>query len=174
MIKNLITVAVLVILILCVGFFTSSETAYLSLPRLKLRNMIERGEKHSKLVARLKRNMDRLLTVVLVGTNFLNSLASAIATAFAIELLGKKGSGIAPFVTAFFITTFAQIVPKTAASLNPEKFCCNSAPVLFVLQKLLFPVVWLFTRLSHIVVAIVEIIIKPETEYQTKNQFVPL
>lgn len=170
MIRNLITVAILVILILCVGFFTSSETAYLSLPRLKLRNMIERKVRHSKLVAKLKRNMDSLLTVVLVGTNFLNSLASAIATAFAIELLGKKGSGIAPFVTAFFVTTFAQIVPKTAAALNPEKFCCNSAPVLFILQKLLFPIVWLFTKLSHIVVAIVEKIIKPDATSVTQEE----
>ena len=123
MIKNIISVAVLIILIMCVGFFTSSETAYLSLPKLKLRSMLEKKRPNAKLVARLKRNMDRLLTTVLIGTNFLNSLASALATAFAISLLGKKGSGIAPFVTAFFITTFAQIVPKTAASLNPEKFC---------------------------------------------------
>lgn len=170
MIKNIISVAVLIILIMCVGFFTSSETAYLSLPKLKLRSMLEKKRPNAKLVARLKRNMDRLLTTVLIGTNFLNSLASALATAFAISLLGKKGSGIAPFVTAFFITTFAQIVPKTAASLNPEKFCSNSAPVLFVLQKLLFPLVWLFTQLSHIVVAIVEKIIKPEQAGVTEEE----
>ena len=83
MIKNIISVAVLIILIMCVGFFTSSETAYLSLPKLKLRSMLEKKRPNAKLVARLKRNMDRLLTTVLIGTNFLNSLASALATAFA-------------------------------------------------------------------------------------------
>ena len=168
--KNIITLAVLIVLIMCVGFFTSSETAYLSLPRLKLRSMVEKKRRNVRLVVKLKKNMDRLLTTVLIGTNFLNSLASAIATAFAISLLGKKGSGIAPFVTAFFITTFAQIVPKTAAALNPESFCSNSAPVLFVLQKLLFPLVWLFEGLSHIVVAIVEKIIKPEAAGVTQEE----
>ena len=140
MIHYIITAAELLVLILCVGFFTSSETAYLSLPRLKLRSMVEKGVKNAKKVASLKSNMDRLLTTVLIGTNFLNSLASAIATALAIELLGSKGTAIAPFVTAFIITTFAQIIPKTAAGLHPEKFTCNSAWILSILEKLFFPV----------------------------------
>ena len=89
------TAAELLVLILCVGFFTSSETAYLSLPRLKLRSMVEQGRRHAKRVAALKANMDRLLTTVLIGTNFLNSLASAIATALAIDILGSKGTAIA-------------------------------------------------------------------------------
>ena len=90
MMHYIITGAELLVLILCVGFFTSSETAYLSLPRLKLRSMVEQGRRNAKKVAALKANMDRLLTTVLIGTNFLNSLASAIATALAIELLGKQ------------------------------------------------------------------------------------
>ena len=134
----IITAAELFVLILCVGFFTSSETAYLALPRLKLRSMVEKGVKHAKKVAALKANMDRLLTTVLIGTNFLNSLASAIATALAIELLGSKGTAIAPFVTAFFITTFAQIVPKTAAGLHPDKFTCFSSLPLIILEKIFF------------------------------------
>ena len=73
--EYIITAAELFVLILCVGFFTSSETAYLSLPRLKLRNMVEQGRRNAKKVAALKANMDRLLTTVLIGTNFLNSLA---------------------------------------------------------------------------------------------------
>ena len=170
MIKHIITAVILIILIKCVGFFTSSETAYLSLPRVKLRNMLEKKRRNAKTVARLKGNMDKLLTVVLIGTNFLSSLTSAVATVFAIILLGNKGSGIAPFVTAFFITTFAQIVPKTAAALNPEKYTLRSAPILFILQKLLFPLVWLFERMSHLVVGIVEKIIKPDSVGVTEEE----
>lgn len=170
MIHYIITAAELLVLILCVGFFTSSETAYLSLPRLKLRNMVEKGVKNAKKVAALKANMDRLLTTVLIGTNFLNSLASAIATALAIELLGSKGTAIAPFVTAFFITTFAQIIPKTAAGLHPDKFTCNSAWVLLILEKLFFPVVWLFEKLSHGAVVLVEKIMKPAGAIVTEEE----
>ena len=170
----IITAAELVVLILCVGFFTSSETAYLSLPRLKLRSMVEQGRRNAKKVAALKSNMDRLLTTVLIGTNFLNSLASAIATALAIEILGKENKGtattIAPFITAFFITTFAQIVPKTAAGLHPDKFTCFSSIPLLILEKLFFPVVWLFEKLSHGAVVLVEKIMKPAGAIVTEEE----
>ena len=166
----LLTAAELFFLIMCVGFFTSSETAYLSLPRLKLRSMVEQGRRNAKKVAALKANMDRLLTTVLIGTNFLNSLASAIATAFAIDLLGSRGVAIAPFVTAFFITTFAQIVPKTAAGLHPDTFTCFSAWPLMILEKLFFPIVWLFEMLSHGAVVLVEKILKPAGAIVTEEE----
>lgn len=157
-----VTIVELIILLLCVGFFTSSETAFLSLPKLKIRSMVEEGKKNAKLVQKLKNNMDSLLTTVLVGTNFLNSLASAIATALAISILGSKGSTIAPFVTAFFLTTFGTIVPKTASGLYPDKFACAESVPLAILEKIFFPVVWIFERLSHFAVWIVEKIIKPK------------
>lgn len=166
----LLTAAELFFLILCVGFFSSSETAYLSLPRIKLRSMVEQGRRNAKKVAALKANMDRLLTTVLIGTNFLNSLASAIATAFAIDLLGSRGVAIAPFVTAFFITTFAQIVPKTAAGLHPDTFTCFSAWPLMILEKLFFPIVWLFEMLSHGAVVLVEKILKPAGAIVTEEE----
>ena len=166
----LLTAAELFFLIMCVGFFTSSETAYLSLPRLKLLSMVEQGRRNAKKVAALKANMDRLLTTVLIGTNFLNSLASAIATAFAIDLLGSRGVAIAPFVTAFFITTFAQIVPKTAAGLHPDTFTCFSAWPLMILEKLFFPIVWLFEMLSHGAVVLVEKILKPAGAIVTEEE----
>ena len=170
MMHYIITGAELFVLILCVGFFTSSETAYLSLPRLKLRSMVEQGRRNAKKVASLKANMDRLLTTVLIGTNFLNSLASAIATALAIEVLGSRGAVFAPFITAFFITTFAQIVPKTAAGLHPDMFTCFSAWPLMVLEKLFFPVVWLFEKLSHGAVVLVEKIMKPAGAIVTEEE----
>ena len=165
-----LTAAELFFLILCVGFFSSSETAYLSLPRLKLRSMVEQGRRNAKKVAALKANMDRLLTTVLIGTNFLNSLASAIATALAIDLLGSRGVAIAPFVTAFFITTFAQIVPKTAAGLHPDTFTCFSAWPLMILEKLFFPIVWLFEKISHGAVVLVEKILKPAGAIVTEEE----
>lgn len=157
-----LTIVELIILLFCVGFFTSSETAFLSLPKLKIRSMVEEGKKNAKLVQKLKNNMDSLLTTVLVGTNFLNSLASAIATALAISILGSKGSTIAPFVIAFFLTTFGTIVPKTASGLYPDKFACAESVPLAILEKIFFPVVWIFERVSHFAVWIVEKIIKPK------------
>ena len=170
MMHYVLSLAELFFLILCVGFFTSSETAYLSLPRLKLRSMVEQGRRNAKKVAALKANIDRLLTTVLIGTNFLNSLASALATALAIEVMGSRGAAVAPFVTAFFITTFAQIIPKTAAGLHPDTFTCFSALPLMLLEKLFFPIVWFFEKLSHGAVVLVEKIMKPAGAIVTEEE----
>lgn len=173
-INQICTLLKIVLLIICVGFFTSSETAFLSLPKLKLRTMVDKGRRNAKKVQKLKNNMDRLLTTVLIGTNFLNSLASSLATAFAIELLGESAIAYVPFIVAFFITTFGQIVPKTAAGLYPENFTCMFAIPLLVLQKIFFPVVWIFERISHVVVVIITKVVKTQNAIITEEELTTL
>ena len=168
--NSIFTFVILIILIILVGFFTAAETAYLSLPKLKVRSMVEERKPYAKIIAKLKSNMDKLLTTVLIGTNFLNSLASAIATALAIEFLGAKGSAIAPFATAFFITVFGQIMPKTVASLYPENMASFSSVPLSILEKIFFPIIWLFERLSHCVVFFAEKLIKNDGSIVTEEE----
>lgn len=170
MLNNLCICLCIVIIVAGVAFFTSSETAYLSLPRLKLRNMLSEKRRHAKTVAKLKENMDRLLTVVLIGTNLLNSLATAIATAFAISVWGGKGATFAPLVMALFCTIFGQIIPKTAAALYPEKFSSFSSVPLLTLEKVFFPIVWIFEKLSRGVVCLVEKTMKPAGAIVTEEE----
>ena len=167
---DIITFAVIVLLIFCVGFFTSSETAYISLSKIKLRRMQEEGKKKARVVEKLHANMPRLLTTVLIGTNFLNALISALATALVVKLWGGGGVGLPTLLTAFIITTFGQIIPKTIAGRFPEKKCLSSAVPLFALEKLFFPVVFLFERLSHGAVWLVEKIIKPREHLITEEE----
>ncbi|MBP5602560.1 MAG: HlyC/CorC family transporter [Treponema sp.] len=168
--SDLIYLIVIFILILFVGFFTSSETAYISLSKIKLRRMQEEGKKKAKVVAKLKDNMPRLLTTVLIGTNFLNALISALATALVVKIAGGGGVGLPTLLTAFVITTFGQIIPKTIAGRYPEKMSMFSSVPLFVLEKLFFPIVFLFERLSHGAVWLVEKIIKPREHLITEEE----
>lgn len=169
-IYDIITFAAIVLLIFFVGFFTSSETAYISLSKIKLRRMQEEGKKKAKIVAKLHANMPRLLTTVLIGTNFLNALISALATALVVKLFGGGGVGLSTLLTAFVITTFGQIIPKTIAGRFPEKKCLSSSVPLFALEKLFFPLVFLFERLSHGAVWLVEKIIKPREHLITEEE----
>lgn len=140
--------AVLVFLIAAIGFFSSSETAFLLLPKIKFRQMVNEKMRHAKTAASLRSDMDSLLTVVLVGTNFVNTLASAIATALAVKVAGEHGVGIATLIITCAVTVFGQIIPKTYAAVRPEKTACSFAPVLMILKKIFYPVVWLFTKIS--------------------------
>lgn len=168
--SDIILFVVILLLIYCVGFFTSSETAYISLTKIKLRRLQEEGKRGAGTVAKLKSNMPRLLTTVLIGTNFLNALISALATALVVKLCGGGGVGLPTLATAFIITTFGQIIPKTIAGRNPEKRCLSSAVILFALEKIFFPVVFLFERLSHGAVWLVEKIIKPREHLITEEE----
>ena len=132
--------------------------------------MQEEGKKKAKVVAKLKDNMPRLLTTVLIGTNFLNALISALATALVVKIAGGGGVGLPTLLTAFVITTFGQIIPKTIAGRYPEKMSMFSSVPLFVLEKLFFPIVFLFERLSHGAVWLVEKIIKPREHLITEEE----
>ncbi len=160
-----------ILLILCVGFFTSSETAYLSLNQLKVRRMIDEKHKNARLVEKLKGNMDKLLTTVLIGTNFLTSFTSALVTALVLMVLGdSRLNNLVPFITAFFITTFGQIVPKTVAGIYPEKIASFSSQPLRLLEIIFFPVILIFQKLSSSVVKLAEKIMKNSDPIITEEE----
>lgn len=157
----IVKLVVIFVLILFVGFFTSSETAFISLSRLKLRRMVEEKRKNAKLVEKLQKNMPSLLTTVLVGTNFLNSFVSALATSLIAQLIGGGGVGFPTFAVAFFITTFGQIIPKTIAARFPEKVSQFASIPLYLLEKIFFPIIWFFKKISGFAVWCIEKIVKP-------------
>ncbi|MBQ9631005.1 MAG: HlyC/CorC family transporter [Treponema sp.] len=162
MIHIIVTLLCLVFLIICIGFFSSSETAYISLSKIKMRQLVQQNVKHARLAAKLKNSMDSLLTLVLVGTNFMNTLSSALATSLALELVGNKGVGFASAIITFCVTIFGQIIPKTSSVLQPDKIALRSAPALFALQKILFPIVVIFSKLANLVANIAEKILGNE------------
>ncbi len=159
--RIIVFVIFLGILIRIVGFFTSSETAFLSLRKLKIRRMIQENKPGARRVAALKENIDTLLTTVLIGTNFVNSLTSALATLLAFELFGDGGVGFSTLVISFMITVFGQIVPKTIAGIKTEDVACRASLPIMILEKVFFPVVWLFSNVSHFAVFLVEKLMKP-------------
>ncbi|MCF0242744.1 MAG: HlyC/CorC family transporter [Treponema sp.] len=152
LVKIILTFIALIFLVICVAFFSSSETAFLSLRKIRIRRMIQEKRPNAKLVQTLKKDMDSFLTTVLIGTNFVNSLASALATALAVELMGNGGVGVVTVVISFMITVFGQIVPKTLAGVKTEETASFSSLPIYILQKIFFPIIWLFSGISKLAV----------------------
>jgi len=138
----------LIMLIAFSAFFSSSETAFLSLDIIMIRQMAKEKTKSTKRVISLKKNMDNLLTTILIGNNVVNNLSSSIGTALAIVIFGQKGTGIATIFMSIFIIIAGEIVPKTIASYAPQKTAKFAAKGLFVLEKLLYPFIKIFTLLN--------------------------
>lgn len=134
-------VGILVFLLLCSAFFSSSETGMLSLNRYRLRHRTKEGHRGATRASALLERPDRLLGTILVGNNFVNILASSIATVLAIKLWGEAGIVVATIGTTIILLIFGEITPKTLAALRPEAIAYPLSLPLLMLQKLLYPLV---------------------------------
>jgi Mg2+/Co2+ transporter CorB len=137
-------------LIVLSGFFSSSETGMMSLNRYRLKHMAKTGHRGARRAQGLLQRTDQLIGVILIGNNFVNIFASAIATVIAMRLWGDAGIAIATVALTIVILIFAEVTPKTLAALFPEKIAFPASYVLGPLLKILYPVVWavnLFTTL---------------------------
>jgi Mg2+/Co2+ transporter CorB len=134
-------VGMLVFLLLCSAFFSSSETGMLSLNRYRLRHKAKDGHRGAKRASALLERPDRLLGTILVGNNFVNILASSIATVLAIKLWGEAGIAIATIGLTILLLIFGEITPKTLAALRPETVAYPVSLPLLLLQKVLYPLV---------------------------------
>ena len=129
-------------LILLSGFFSSSETGMMSLNRYRLKHMAQNGHRGAKRAHKLLQRTDQLIGVILIGNNFVNIFASAIATVIAIRIWGDAGIAIATVLLTIVILIFAEVTPKTLAALFPEKIAFPASYILAPLLKILYPVVW--------------------------------
>lgn len=141
--------AILGVLILLSAFFSGSETALMTLNRYRLKHLAEQGHRGARLARRLLRRPDRLLGLILLGNNFINILASAIATVIALRLYGEAGIAIATGALTMVILVFAEVAPKTMAALHPERFAFPAAYVYTVLMRVVYPIVWLVNLIAN-------------------------
>ena len=171
----ILPVLAILILVLVVAFFAGSETAFLSITRLMLRHLQKKdvsGKKNSpaKKITFLKKDTNRLLSLILIGINFVTSLVSGLAATFAISLFGDKGASIATFAMAFILIIFGEIVPKTMAAVYPVKFASLAAGTLIFLQKFFFPLVWFFSKITDGITSFLQIFFKNSKELITEEE----
>jgi len=134
---------ILIFLIILSGFFSGSETGLVSLNRYRLRHLAKTGHKGAIRASRLLERPDRLIGLILLGNNFVNLLASSIATIVALRLMGEKGILVSTIILTFVILVFAEVTPKTMAVLRPERIAFPATYVLSPLLKIFYPIVWL-------------------------------
>ena len=108
-------IGALIFLVLGSAFFSSSETGMVAINRYRLRHLARQGHKAASRVEKLLKRTDRLLSVILIGNNFVNNFAATVAAILAIRWLGDSGAAVAPVVITIIMLVFAEITPKTFA-----------------------------------------------------------
>ncbi len=141
----------LILLILLSAFFSSSETGMMASNRYRLRHLAKDGHHGAKRVLKLLERPDRLIGLILLGNNFVNILASSIATLIGLRLFGDVGLAIATGLLTLVLLIFAEVAPKTLAALHPERLSYATSLILRPLLWLLSPLVWAVNLLSNTV-----------------------
>ena len=139
----------LFILILCSAFFSSSETGMMSLNRYRLKHLAKNNHLGARKAAKLLDRPDRLIGLILIGNNFVNILASAIATVIAVRIWGDAGIAIATGALTLVVLIFAEVTPKTLAAMYPEKIAFPASYVLTLLLKVFYPLVFAVNLITN-------------------------
>ncbi len=137
-----VTVLILIVLLIISGFFSGAETAFTA---TSARTYLDakRGDKRAIILLKLKSRMERLIAAILLGNNFVNILASSIATSVLIGLFGKAGVVYATLIMTMMILIFAEILPKTIAVKYADVIAVRIASFMRVLLFMLMPIIWL-------------------------------
>ncbi|WP_311747117.1 CNNM domain-containing protein [Proteus terrae] len=147
-------IIILVCMIIASAYFSGTETSMMTINRYRLRHAAKQGNRSAKRVEKLLQRPDRLISLVLIGNNLINIVASALATIVGMRLYGDAGVAIATGVLTFIILIFAEVLPKSIAALYPERVAYPSSVILSPLQKLMLPIVWFFNKITLILMRI--------------------
>ncbi len=170
MIYIILNALTIIFLLLWGAFFAATETAYTSLSRVSVRQMVRNREKNANLVMKIKDDIDTLISTALIGTNFVNTLNSSVATAFSIKMFGDRYVSSSTFVILFLILVFAEIVPKTYAVFRTEKMAQDSAPIIYFIQKAIWILVWIFSKLTKVIEILEGILFKTKRPLITEEE----
>lgn len=144
---------ILTALVACSAFFSASETAFLSLNKIRVKALSDEGNTRAGLALRISENYDRTLSTILVGNNVVNIASSSLATVLFSIYWPVYGPVISTAVMTIVILIFGEILPKTVAKEKSEAVSMAIARVMHVMIILLTPVVAVFLKFQNWVVA---------------------
>lgn len=145
-------IIVLLILLLFSAFFSASETALMTLSKIRVRHMVEEEVHGADRISRLVENSGKLLGAILVGNNVVNIGASALATAIMIRFFGDKGVGIATVIMTILVLIIGEITPKTLAAQYSEKVALKVAPAISVIIRILSPITTVMISITNVII----------------------
>ena len=148
---------ILLILLLFSSFFSSTETALMSVNKIKLRSLADGGNKRAALALDITENHTaKMLSAILIGNNIVNVSASSLATTLAYSFGGYMVS-IATLILTVAILVFGEITPKNYATINAEKLTLRYIPVIKFFMTVMTPVIFIINLFSRGIMLILRV-----------------
>jgi putative hemolysin len=134
-------VVLFIVCLILSAFFSSSETAFISLQKVRVQHLIDNKVRGARLVSKMIAKPERLLSTILLGNNFVNTAAAALATALAIKFWPSQGVLISTIAVTILLLIFCETTPKTIATRHAERLSLTFAGPIRALAWLLTPFV---------------------------------
>ena len=155
---SLLLIIILIFLGLASFFLSASETAVIGLSKIRLHHMLAQGIKGAKHIQEVVTKLDKFITAILIGNNFVNIAFSAIVTGIFVEKFGQNwGVVVATLVSASLILVFCEITPKLLATKKTERVALFSAPIMEILIKILNPIIQIFIAITNFILKVLRI-----------------
>jgi Mg2+/Co2+ transporter CorB len=128
------------LLVLISAFFSGSETALTATSRVRMHSLESAGNRHAAMVNALIERRDRLIGALLIGNNLANILASSLATSLFLSIFGQAGVAYATIAMTCLLVVFAEVMPKSWAISNPDRFSLIVAPAIRAFVAVIGPI----------------------------------
>ena len=158
----------LIVLLAASGFFSLSETAMMASNRFRLRHLAGSGHRGARLALDLLERTDKMLGVILLGNNLINSAAATLVSVIAIELFGedKWALGAGTLAVTFAILVFAEITPKIIGATHADRLAIVLGYILTPLLRLAYPAVWFVNLFAGALLRLMRLTPKPDAGEQ--------
>ena len=137
----------IVFFLICSAFFSSTEIAFASVNKTRLKRSAEEGNKRARWAMEISEHYDKALCTILIGNNLVNIASSSAATVIAMSLVGDAGVAIATGVMTVLLLIFGEILPKKLAKQFCDSYAPSAAPLLRILMIVTAPLVYIFMKL---------------------------
>jgi CBS domain containing-hemolysin-like protein len=166
-----ISFLVIIICLIFIALLSGSEVSFISLNRIRLRHLIEKGNSKAKTAQKIRDKHDQLFSAVILSGNLFTILATSIGTAMAIKFLGEDiGIIIATILMTYLTVVFGELAPKTFAVSHAERIALLLAKPIEVYMKIISPFVWIFSKSSNFVIRLFGGEVKPSPQLLTEEE----
>lgn len=148
--QNLGRIILIIIAMIFSALFSSCETAFSSVNKIRLKNYAAQGDKRAEKALKIANSFEDALTTVLVGNNIVNITMASVSTVLFTTLFGSGAVGISTGVTTVLVLIFGEILPKSYAKENAERLSLFFAGPLSFLIILFKPIIFIFNKLASI------------------------
>lgn len=148
-------IAILALLIVAAAFFSASETALVSVSRLRARTLVERKVRGAPRVLRLVDDKSHLLSSILIGNTIALLAADSLATTIAIDLGLANPAIWSTAIMAVLLLLFGEIIPKTIASGAGERYLLAMARPMSAIGAVIAPVTNVFIFIANVLLRVV-------------------